>query len=55
MPLSSGFELLYPLRLVAAAAILWVYRGSYAAFDRHISWRAPPSRTDRAMVLFLIF
>lgn len=39
--LSSGFELLYPLRLVAAAAILWVYRGSYATFDRHISWRAP--------------
>ncbi len=39
--LSSGFELLYPLRLVAAAAILWVYRGSYANLDRHISWRAP--------------
>src|SRR5260370_24722638 len=39
--LSSGFELLYPLRLVAAAAVLWLYRGSYAAFDRNVSWRAP--------------
>jgi exosortase E/protease (VPEID-CTERM system) len=39
--LSAGFELLYPLRLVAAVAILWVYRASFATFDRKISWRAP--------------
>jgi exosortase E/protease (VPEID-CTERM system) len=39
--LSAGFELLYPLRLVAAAAVLWVYRGSYASLDRHVGWRAP--------------
>ena len=51
--LSSGFELLYPLRLLAAAAILWVYRGSYAAFDRHISWRAPAAGVLIAGVWFL--
>jgi len=39
--LSAGFELLYPLRLVAAAAVLWIYRGSYASLDRHVGWRAP--------------
>ena len=39
--LSAGFELLYPLRLVAAVAALWVYRKSYSRLDRHISWRAP--------------
>jgi CAAX prenyl protease-like protein len=39
--LSSGFELLYPLRLIAAVAVLWLYRASYATFDRNISWRAP--------------
>jgi exosortase E/protease (VPEID-CTERM system) len=39
--LSAGFELLYPLRLIAAAAFLWMYRGSYAALDLRISWRAP--------------
>jgi exosortase E/protease (VPEID-CTERM system) len=51
--LSSGFELLYPLRLVAAAAILWVYRGSYANLDRHISWRAPAVGVLIAGVWFL--
>jgi exosortase E/protease (VPEID-CTERM system) len=39
--LSAGFELLYPLRLVAAVAALWVYRKSYSRFDRNIGWRAP--------------
>ncbi len=39
--LSAGFELLYPLRLVAAVAVLWVYRKSYATLDRNINWRAP--------------
>lgn len=39
--LSAGFELLYPLRLAAAAAILWAYRRSYATFDRHVGWRGP--------------
>ena len=29
--LSAGFEFLYPLRLVAALAALWVYRRSYGA------------------------
>jgi exosortase E/protease (VPEID-CTERM system) len=39
--LSSGFELFYPLRLVAAIVALWVYRETYATFVRRISWRAP--------------
>jgi exosortase E/protease (VPEID-CTERM system) len=39
--LSAGFELLYPLRLAAAVAVLWVYRKSYATLDWNISWRAP--------------
>lgn len=39
--LSAGFELLYPLRLVAAVAVLWVYRKSYASLDLQVGWRAP--------------
>jgi exosortase E/protease (VPEID-CTERM system) len=39
--LSSGFDLLYPLRVMGAIAALWVYRRSYAALDRTFTWRAP--------------
>jgi exosortase E/protease (VPEID-CTERM system) len=39
--LSAGFDLLYPLRCVAAVGILWVYRRSYATLDWRVSWRAP--------------
>lgn len=39
--LSAGFELLYPLRFVAALAALWVYRKSYADLDLRWSWRGP--------------
>lgn len=39
--LSAGFEYLYPLRLLAALAMLWVYRKSYAAVDLRFSWRGP--------------
>src|SRR5260370_10956220 len=46
--LSSGFELLYPLRLVAAAAGPWLYPGSYPAFDRNVSRRAPAIRVPIA-------
>jgi exosortase E/protease (VPEID-CTERM system) len=39
--LSAGFDLLYPLRCVAAVAALWFYRRSYATLDWRVSWRAP--------------
>jgi exosortase E/protease (VPEID-CTERM system) len=39
--LSAGFELLYPLRWVAALAALWVYRKGYASLDWRCTWRAP--------------
>jgi CAAX prenyl protease-like protein len=36
---SSGFDWLYPLRLVACAAALWFYRRPLAAQDWRCSWR----------------
>jgi exosortase E/protease (VPEID-CTERM system) len=38
--LSAGFDLLYPVRLVAAAAVLWAYRRRYLRMDWRFSWRA---------------
>ena len=38
---SSGFEWLYPLRLVAAAGVLWTYRRRYAALDWSFGWFGP--------------
>jgi exosortase E/protease (VPEID-CTERM system) len=38
---SSGFEMLYGLRLVVAAAVLAVYWPKLAALDWRISWRGP--------------
>ncbi len=38
---SAGFEWLYPLRLVAAGAALWVFRKHYASLTWRISWRGP--------------
>ena len=38
---SPGFETLYPLRLLAAAAVLWAYRRPIAAMDWRFSWRGP--------------
>jgi CAAX prenyl protease-like protein len=38
---SAGFEWLYPLRLVAAATVLWVYRSHYAKMDWTVGWFAP--------------
>ncbi len=38
--LSSGFDLLYPLRLAGAIGALWLYRRSYAGLDLRFSWRA---------------
>jgi len=38
--LSSGFDLLYPLRLAGAIGALWLYRRAYAGLDLRFSWRA---------------
>jgi len=38
--LSGGFDLLYPLRFMAAIAALWAYRRCYAALDWTFTWRA---------------
>lgn len=38
--LSAGFEFLYPLRLVAGAFALWIYRRSYSQLAWSFSWRA---------------
>jgi exosortase E/protease (VPEID-CTERM system) len=39
--LSADFEVWYPLRLLAALAVLWFYRGSYAGANLTFSWRGP--------------
>lgn len=38
---TADFEYLYPLRLAAALAALWLYRKSYAELDWRSSWRGP--------------
>jgi exosortase E/protease (VPEID-CTERM system) len=38
---SSGFETLYPLRLIVGATVLWLCRGRWALLDWHFSWRGP--------------
>jgi exosortase E/protease (VPEID-CTERM system) len=38
---SAGFEFLYPLRFVAALAVLWAFRKSYASANLSFSWRGP--------------
>ena len=37
---SAGFESLYPLRLVAAAVALWIFRRTYKACDWRFGWSA---------------
>ena len=37
--ISGDFELWYPLRLVAAVAVLWIYRRSYTGANFGFSWR----------------
>ena len=39
--LSAGFEYLYPLRFLAALAVLWVFRQSYGGANLGFSWRGP--------------
>ncbi len=38
---SSGFEILYPLRLIVGATVLWLCRGRWTLLDWHFSWRGP--------------
>lgn len=38
---SSGFEWLYPLRLVVALVVLWVMRRHYRAMDWRFGWTGP--------------
>ena len=38
---SSGFESLYPLRLVAGGAALWIFRRSYRDCNWRFGWPAP--------------
>jgi len=37
---SAGIDWLYPVRVVAAAAVLWVFRKQYTALGWTLSWRA---------------
>jgi CAAX prenyl protease-like protein len=37
---SSGFATLYPLGVLATAAVLWRFRGNYEAFTRDVRWHA---------------
>lgn len=37
--LSSGFDVLYPLRPLAAGLVLWHYRARYRGLDWRFSWR----------------
>jgi len=38
---SAGFEWSYPLRFIAACSALWLWRGSYKALNRSLSWTGP--------------
>ncbi len=37
---SSGFAALYPLGVIATAAVLWHFRAQYRSFGRGLSWQA---------------
>jgi exosortase E/protease (VPEID-CTERM system) len=37
--LSAGFDLLYPLRLICGAIVLWAYHRGYQQLDWNFSWR----------------
>jgi exosortase E/protease (VPEID-CTERM system) len=39
--LSSGFDTLYPLRVVAVGLVLWLYRRDYTAWSGSWSWQGP--------------
>lgn len=39
--MTGGFEWMYPLRVVAACAVVWHYRRVYLEMDWRTSWRGP--------------
>jgi exosortase E/protease (VPEID-CTERM system) len=43
--MSAGFDFLYPLRLVAAVTMLWLYRDAYREIDWGFSWRGAAAGT----------
>jgi exosortase E/protease (VPEID-CTERM system) len=49
--LSAGFEFLYPLRLIGAAAVLWIYRIQYRSLAWGFSWRGAAV----GLALFLVW
>jgi exosortase E/protease (VPEID-CTERM system) len=49
--LSGAFEWLYPLRVVAAMAVLWAFRARYRALDWGWDWVAPVA----GVIVFLIW
>jgi exosortase E/protease (VPEID-CTERM system) len=52
--LSAGFDVLYPLRLIAGAAALWFYRQHYKQLLWRFSWRAVAVGTA-IFALWLLF
>ena len=38
---SGNFEWAYPLRFIAAAVVLWSFRGTYSKLNFRFGWRAP--------------
>jgi exosortase E/protease (VPEID-CTERM system) len=48
---AGGFEWLYPIRFVAAAAVLWSFRSTYMSLNWEFDWTAPAA----GAVVFLIW
>lgn len=48
---SGTFEWLYPIRFVAAAIALWVFRSEYKRLDWHFGWVAPVA----GVAIFLVW
>jgi exosortase E/protease (VPEID-CTERM system) len=48
---ASGFEWLYPIRFIAAAAVLWSFRSTYRNLDWKFDWTGPVA----GAVVFLIW
>lgn len=48
---AGGFEWLYPIRFIAAAAVLWSFRSTYLNLDWKFDWTAPAA----GAIVFLIW
>lgn len=51
---SSGFDLLYPLRVVAVSAALWYFRYAYSGLGWKWTWQAPVIGTAVFMIWILL-